>query len=171
MGKHWNGESMRFWAAGRWAASPPRTPASRSPSSYRSDPSGTSARSYRPNVIGTPHDPHQIGPGAEWLDISAYATPANCYFRQCRRRHRPRSRHGPHGYLARQAVPRYREEVFRAAWRSLQPDQHADLPEPGVAVDCFARCSARFAVPKASAICKSSPSSTSNRSDPSSLDG
>jgi hypothetical protein len=41
-----------------------------------SDPSGTGARSYRPNVIGTPDDPHQIGPGAEFLDISAYATPA-----------------------------------------------------------------------------------------------
>ena len=40
-----------------------------------SDPSGTNARSYRPEVIGTPHDPHNIGPGAEWLDISAYATP------------------------------------------------------------------------------------------------
>ncbi len=41
-----------------------------------SDPSGTGARSYRANVIGTPHDPHQIGPGATWLDVSAYATPA-----------------------------------------------------------------------------------------------
>jgi len=45
-----------------------------------SDPSGTSARSYRPNVIGTPNDPHQVGPGAEWLDISAYATPAKFTF-------------------------------------------------------------------------------------------
>jgi len=45
-----------------------------------SDPSGTSARSFRPNVIGTPHDPHQVGPGAEWLDISAYATPAKFTF-------------------------------------------------------------------------------------------
>ncbi len=44
------------------------------------DPSGTNARSYRPNVIGTPNDPHQIGPGAEWLDISAYATPAKFTF-------------------------------------------------------------------------------------------
>ncbi len=41
-----------------------------------SDPSGTGARSYRANVIGTPHDPHQIGPGNTWLDVSAYATPA-----------------------------------------------------------------------------------------------
>jgi Carboxypeptidase regulatory-like domain/TonB dependent receptor/TonB-dependent Receptor Plug Domain len=41
-----------------------------------SDPSGTGARSYRAEVIGTPHDPHQIGPGASWLDISAYTTPA-----------------------------------------------------------------------------------------------
>ena len=40
------------------------------------DPSGTNARSYRAEVIGTPHDLHQIGPGAEWLDISAYTTPA-----------------------------------------------------------------------------------------------
>jgi hypothetical protein len=45
-----------------------------------SDPSGTTARSYRPNVIGTPHDPHNLGPGAEWLDISAYATPAKFTF-------------------------------------------------------------------------------------------
>ena len=41
-----------------------------------SDPSGTNARSFRANVIGTPNDPHQIGPGATWLDVSAYATPA-----------------------------------------------------------------------------------------------
>jgi hypothetical protein len=27
-------------------------------------------------VIGTPNDPHQIGPGNTWLDVSAYATPA-----------------------------------------------------------------------------------------------
>jgi hypothetical protein len=40
------------------------------------DPSGTNARSDRPNVIGTPNDPHQIGPGASWLDLSAYAAPA-----------------------------------------------------------------------------------------------
>lgn len=44
------------------------------------DPSGTNARSYRPNVIGTPHDPHQVGPGATWLDLSAYATPAKFTF-------------------------------------------------------------------------------------------
>ncbi len=41
-----------------------------------SDPSGTGARSYRAQVVGTPHDPHQIGPGNTWLDVSAYATPA-----------------------------------------------------------------------------------------------
>ena len=41
-----------------------------------SDPSGTSARSYRPEVIGTPHNPDNVGPGSEWLDISAYTTPA-----------------------------------------------------------------------------------------------
>ena len=41
-----------------------------------SDPSGTGARSYRANVIGTPHDPHVVGPGNSWLDVSAYATPA-----------------------------------------------------------------------------------------------
>jgi hypothetical protein len=40
------------------------------------DPSGTNARSDRPNVIGTPNDPHQIGPGAQYLDLSAYAAPA-----------------------------------------------------------------------------------------------
>ena len=40
------------------------------------DPSGTGARSFRANVIGTPHDPHQIGPGVLYLDPSAYAQPA-----------------------------------------------------------------------------------------------
>jgi len=32
------------------------------------DPSGTGSRSVRPNVNGTPNDPHQIGPGTFWLD-------------------------------------------------------------------------------------------------------
>ncbi len=41
-----------------------------------SDRSGTIARSFRANVIGTPHDPHIIGPGALFLDPSAYAIPA-----------------------------------------------------------------------------------------------
>ena len=40
------------------------------------DPSGTGARSFRANVVGTPHDLHQIGPGASYLDLSAYAVPA-----------------------------------------------------------------------------------------------
>jgi hypothetical protein len=40
------------------------------------DNSGTNARSDRAQVIGTPHDPHQIGPGNTWLDLSAYAAPA-----------------------------------------------------------------------------------------------
>jgi hypothetical protein len=39
------------------------------------DPSGTGARSFRANVIGTPNDPHQIGPGALYLDPSAYSAP------------------------------------------------------------------------------------------------
>ena len=39
------------------------------------DPSGTGARSFRANVIGTPNDPHQIGPGALFLDPTAYAAP------------------------------------------------------------------------------------------------
>jgi len=40
------------------------------------DPSGTGARSFRANVIGTPNDPHQIGPGLLFLDPTAYAAPA-----------------------------------------------------------------------------------------------
>ena len=40
------------------------------------DPSGTGARSFRANVIGTPNDPHNIGPGVSWLDPTAYAPPA-----------------------------------------------------------------------------------------------
>jgi hypothetical protein len=39
------------------------------------DPSGTGARSFRANVVGTPHDPHNIGPGVLFLDPSAYAAP------------------------------------------------------------------------------------------------
>jgi hypothetical protein len=40
------------------------------------DPSGTNARSDRPNVIGTPNNQHIVGPGNAWLDVSAYASPA-----------------------------------------------------------------------------------------------
>lgn len=40
------------------------------------DPSGTGARSFRANVIGTPNDLHNIGPGAKYLDVSAYAVPS-----------------------------------------------------------------------------------------------
>jgi hypothetical protein len=39
------------------------------------DPSGTGARSFRANVIGTPNDPHNIGPGALYLDPTAYSVP------------------------------------------------------------------------------------------------
>ncbi len=39
------------------------------------DPSGTGARSFRANVVGTPNDPHVVGPGNSWLDLSAYAIP------------------------------------------------------------------------------------------------
>lgn len=39
------------------------------------DPSGTGARSFRANVIGTPNDQHKIGPGAKYLDVSAYSVP------------------------------------------------------------------------------------------------
>ena len=39
------------------------------------DPSGTGARSFRANVIGTPNDPHQIGPGVLFLDPTPYSAP------------------------------------------------------------------------------------------------
>jgi len=39
------------------------------------DPSGTGSRSVRANVIGTPHDPHKIGPNQPYLDSKAYAVP------------------------------------------------------------------------------------------------
>lgn len=42
---------------------------------YNADTSGTGQRSYRVNVVGTPHDPDQVGPGNSWLDISAYSAP------------------------------------------------------------------------------------------------
>ncbi|MBV8817142.1 MAG: hypothetical protein JO022_02225, partial [Acidobacteriaceae bacterium] len=44
------------------------------------DPSGTGARSFRANVIGTPHDPHQYGPGAQFLDPTAYSVPTALTF-------------------------------------------------------------------------------------------
>ena len=40
------------------------------------DPSGTGARSFRASVVGTPHDPHLIGPNVLYLDPSAYVQPA-----------------------------------------------------------------------------------------------
>ncbi len=43
---------------------------------WNADSSGTGQRSFRPNVIGTPHDQHLIGPGTKYLDISAYGAPA-----------------------------------------------------------------------------------------------
>lgn len=39
------------------------------------DPSGTGARSFRANVVGTPNDPHNIGPGVSFLDVTAYSVP------------------------------------------------------------------------------------------------
>jgi hypothetical protein len=43
------------------------------------DPSGTGSRSVRPNVNGTPNDPHQIGPGTFWLDNGTTAGGAQLY--------------------------------------------------------------------------------------------
>ena len=60
-----------------------------------------------------------------------------------------------------QAVPHHGEEILRAPRGSFQPDQHADLPQSGVADHHVARCSDRSAAPKASATCRSSASSTS----------
>lgn len=76
MGRHWNKGIDAV--LGGWKLGGVYTAHTGFPLTIKlsSDPSGTSARSYRPNVIGTPHDPHNVGPGAEWLDISAYATPA-----------------------------------------------------------------------------------------------
>lgn len=42
---------------------------------YNADTSGTGQRSYRVNVVGTPSDPHEIGPGLPYLGIGAYAAP------------------------------------------------------------------------------------------------
>jgi hypothetical protein len=43
------------------------------------DPSGTTSRSVRPNVNGTPNDPHQIGPGTFWLDNGTTASGVKLY--------------------------------------------------------------------------------------------
>lgn len=42
---------------------------------YNQDTSGTGQRSYRVDVVGTPQDPHQIGPNLSYLGIGAYAAP------------------------------------------------------------------------------------------------
>ena len=42
---------------------------------YSGDSTGTGQRSYRANVIGKPDNPHNIGPGVQFLDLSAYASP------------------------------------------------------------------------------------------------
>ena len=39
------------------------------------DPSGTGSRSVRANVVGTPNDPHEVGPNKPYLDAKAYAVP------------------------------------------------------------------------------------------------
>jgi hypothetical protein len=39
------------------------------------DPSATGSRSVRANVIGTPHDPHEVGPNKPYLDSKAYSVP------------------------------------------------------------------------------------------------
>jgi hypothetical protein len=39
------------------------------------DPSGTGARVERANVIGTPNDPHRVGPNQPFLDNKPYAVP------------------------------------------------------------------------------------------------
>jgi hypothetical protein len=46
------------------------------------DPSGTGARSFRANVLGTPNDPHNIGPGVQFLDnsICTTSTATNCVY-------------------------------------------------------------------------------------------
>jgi len=44
---------------------------------YNADTSGTGQRSDRVNVVGTPSDPHLIGPGESYLGIGAYAAPAH----------------------------------------------------------------------------------------------
>ena len=64
------------------------------------DPSGTGARSVRANVIGTPNDPHQIGPGLLFLDLDALLRPGGPHLRQRRRRDRARPGHEPHRSVA-----------------------------------------------------------------------
>ena len=64
------------------------------------DPSGTGARSFRANVIGTPNDPHQIGPGAAVPGSDRVFGSDRPYLRQRRRRNRSRTRHEPLGFLA-----------------------------------------------------------------------
>jgi hypothetical protein len=75
LGSHWN--RAVDGVLGGWQTSGVLTAHTGFPLTIKmsGDPSGTGARSFRANVIGTPNDPHQIGPGVLFLDPTAYAAP------------------------------------------------------------------------------------------------
>jgi hypothetical protein len=75
-GSHWN--RAVDYALGGWQTGGVLTVHGGFPLTIKmsGDPSGTGARSFRANVIGTPNDRHLIGPGVLFLDPTAYAAPA-----------------------------------------------------------------------------------------------
>ena len=112
----------------------PRIPACPLTIKLATDPSERAHAATAPEVTGTPHDPHQIGPGNTWLDVSAYTTPALTHFRS------PAARGVVRGpgesrldLSTRQAIPYHRNKVLRTPRRGLRADEHADLLQPRIA--------------------------------------
>ena len=97
------------------------------------DRSGTLARSARANVVGTPNDSHIVGPGNHWLDVSAYAQPANNTFGNSG----PGVVRGPGATIFNLSLskkfPVGEQQVVRTARRGIQPRQHAGLQQPDLA--------------------------------------
>ena len=97
------------------------------------DPSGTGARSFRANVVGTPNNSHLIGPGVSYLDLSAYGVPAPFTFGNSG----PGVVRGPGETRLDFALAKdfllTERKYFELRGRSLRGDQYADLREPGVA--------------------------------------
>ena len=122
------------------------------------DPSGTGARSFRANVIGTPNDPHNIGTRRSLPRSHRLRRPGGRHLWQRRYWHRTRTWYGQNGSLARQEVPPHRTSLFRVARRNVQLSQHADLPQPRIADDYLgavrtnskfggrAQCAGRFEI-------------------------
>ncbi len=76
VGKNWN--KALDYVVGGWQLGGVYTAHTGFPLTIKGsgDPSGTGARSFRASVVGTPHDPHLIGPNVLYLDPTAYIQPS-----------------------------------------------------------------------------------------------